>query len=57
MVGKVSFDKKALKENIDAFLAAVQRAKPSTAKGQYLKSMFLSTTMGPGLRIDMSTIG
>lgn len=57
MVGKVSFEKGALLENILAFLGAVQRAKPSTAKGQYLKSMFLSSTMGPGLRIDMSTIG
>lgn len=57
MVGKVSFNKAALLENINAFLGAVQRAKPSTAKGQYLKSMFLSSTMGPGLRIDMSTIG
>jgi large subunit ribosomal protein L1 len=57
MVGKVSFNKAALLENIHAFLGAVHRAKPSTAKGQYLKSMFLSSTMGPGLRIDMSTIG
>lgn len=57
MVGKISFDKKALLENLEAFLGAVQRAKPSTAKGQYLKSMFLSSTMGPGLKIDMSTIG
>lgn len=56
MVGKASFDKKNLVENILVFLGAVQRAKPSTAKGQYLKSMFLSTTMGPGLKIDMSTI-
>lgn len=56
MVGKISFDKKSLLDNIMAFLAAVQRAKPSTAKGQYLKSMFISTTMGPGLKIDMSTI-
>lgn len=57
MLGKISFNKKSLLENIEAFLGAVQRAKPSTAKGQYLRSMFLSTTMGPGLKIDMSTIG
>lgn len=57
MLGKISFDKKSLYENVEAFLAALNRAKPSTAKGQYLKSMFLSTTMGPGLKIDMSTIG
>jgi large subunit ribosomal protein L1 len=57
MVGKISFDKSSLLENVTTFLAALQRAKPSTAKGQYLKSMFLSTTMGPGLKIDVSTIG
>lgn len=57
MVGKVSFERQALLENIQAFLGAVQRAKPSTAKGHYLKSMFLSSTMGPGLRIDTSSIG
>jgi large subunit ribosomal protein L1 len=56
MVGKISFDRKNLLENIQTFLGAVQRAKPSTAKGQYLRSMFLSSTMGPGLKIDMSTI-
>jgi len=56
MVGKVSFSATNLLDNIQAFLGAVQRAKPSTAKGQYVQSMVLSTTMGPGLKIDVSTI-
>lgn len=56
MVGKISFNKQALLDNIHAFLSAVQRAKPSTAKGLYMQSLYVSTTMGPGLKIDMSTI-
>ncbi len=51
-VGKLSFTLDKLNENVMAFLHAVQRAKPATAKGQYLKSMYLSSTMGPGLKID-----
>ncbi|MBM3191575.1 MAG: 50S ribosomal protein L1 [Chlamydiae bacterium] len=57
MVGKISFTKEKLVENITTFLGAIQRSKPSVAKGQFLKSAFLSTTMGPGLKIDVSTIG
>lgn len=51
-VGKLSFAADLLVENITAFLIAVQRAKPATAKGHYLKLMHLSSTMGPGLKID-----
>lgn len=51
-VGKLSFAADLLVENIRAFLVAVQRAKPATAKGHYLKLMHLSSTMGPGLKID-----
>ncbi|MBA3815515.1 MAG: 50S ribosomal protein L1 [Parachlamydiaceae bacterium] len=51
-VGKLSFAADLLVENIAAFLLAVQRAKPATAKGHYLKLMHLSSTMGPGLKID-----
>lgn len=51
-VGKLSFAADLLVENIQAFLIAVQRAKPATAKGHYLKLMHLSSTMGPGLKID-----
>jgi len=51
-VGKLSFASDKLVENITAFLHAVQRAKPASAKGHYLRSMYLSSTMGPGLKID-----
>jgi large subunit ribosomal protein L1 len=52
-VGKLSFELEKLEENILVFLTAVQRAKPASAKGHYLKSMVLSSTMGPGLKIDL----
>jgi large subunit ribosomal protein L1 len=56
LVGKLSFQKNKLIENIIALLSAVTRSKPATAKGQYLKTMALSSTMGPGLKIDLSSI-
>lgn len=52
-IGKLSFDDDKLEENAMAFIHAVMRAKPATAKGQYVKSMYLSSTMGPGLKIDI----
>lgn len=52
-VGKLSFTSDKLVENIIAYLNAVLRAKPQTAKGQYIKTAYLSSTMGPGIRIDM----
>lgn len=51
-VGKVSFAEELLKENIAALLEAVVRAKPKAAKGIYLQTMNLSTTMGPGIKLD-----
>lgn len=51
-VGKLSFAADKLVENIMAFLHAVQRAKPASAKGNYLKMVHLSSTMGPGLKIE-----
>ena len=54
-IGKVSFDKDALKENLIALLDALGKAKPSTAKGQYIKRITLSTTMGPGIKVDRLT--
>lgn len=51
-VGKLSFTADHIVENIHAFLQAIMRAKPSSAKGQYLQSLFLSSTMGPGLKIE-----
>lgn len=51
-VGKISFTLEMLETNLRAFINAVQKAKPSTAKGQYVKSMVLSSTMGPGIKLD-----
>ncbi len=51
-VGKASFEKEKLVENIHSFLTTVVRLKPPTAKGTYVKSIALSTTMGPGVHID-----
>jgi large subunit ribosomal protein L1 len=55
-IGKVSFDAKALTENATALIEALVRAKPSTAKGIYLKSITLSSTMGPGVKIDAAAL-
>lgn len=52
-LGKLSFAAEKLVENINVFVSAVQRAKPPAAKGHYMKSMVLSSTMGPGLKIDL----
>ncbi len=51
-VGKANFETRQLAENIHAFLGAVVRLKPSTAKGAYVKSIALSTTMGPGVHVN-----
>jgi len=51
-LGKVSFDVGQLKENLSAFLAAVVRARPPAAKGQYLRKVTISSTMGPGVNLD-----
>lgn len=55
-VGKLSFDASALKENVEALVNDLKKAKPASAKGVYLKKIALSTTMGPGLAIDMSSL-
>jgi large subunit ribosomal protein L1 len=55
-VGKVSFDAKAIEENIRAFADAVMKAKPAGAKGNYVKKVAISSTMGPGLKIDPATL-
>jgi large subunit ribosomal protein L1 len=55
-IGKVDFEISALKENLAALLRDVEKAKPSGAKGQYLKRMTVSSTMGPGIGVDHSTV-
>lgn len=55
-VGKASFDEKKLEENVMTFVNQIIRMKPSTAKGQYVKSITLSSTMGPGIQINRSEI-
>ncbi|MAZ85937.1 MAG: 50S ribosomal protein L1 [Hoeflea sp.] len=55
-VGKASFTQEALEENIRAFTDAVIKAKPTGAKGNYLKRVAISSTMGPGVKIDVATV-
>ena len=55
-IGKASFDADALKENLMALLNALNKAKPSAAKGQYLRRLTLSTTMGPGVKVDRASV-
>lgn len=55
-VGKVSFDADKLKENLLALVEALVKAKPSAAKGTYLKKISISSTMGPGLNLDISEV-
>jgi len=56
-IGKASFDAAKLRANGEAALSAVLKAKPSSAKGEYLKSATLSSTMGPGIRLELKAIG
>ena len=56
-IGKVSFDEGKLAENVRAFIDAVSRAKPTGAKGTYLKKVSLSSTMGPGVSVDLASAG
>ena len=55
-VGKASFDQKKLVENIAAFIDAVSKAKPQGAKGTYIQRVALSSTMGPGVKVDPATV-
>ena len=52
-IGKVSFAHEALFENLSALVDAINRAKPAASKGQYLRTLFLSSTMGPGIPVDV----
>ncbi|HEY9135329.1 MAG TPA: 50S ribosomal protein L1 [Pseudomonadales bacterium] len=55
-VGQVGFDVNAVKENLEALLSDLKKAKPSSAKGVYVKKVTVSSTMGPGLLVDQSTL-
>jgi large subunit ribosomal protein L1 len=55
-IGKVSFTEDALVENVRAFVGAINRAKPTGVKGTYIKKVSLSSTMGPGLKLEISSI-
>jgi large subunit ribosomal protein L1 len=55
-IGKASFDVKALEENVTALIDAIKKAKPSSAKGVYIKKISVSSTMGPGLSVDGASL-
>jgi large subunit ribosomal protein L1 len=55
-IGKVSFSAEAIRENAKEFLAMINKLKPSAAKGTYIKSIYLSSTMSPGIKVDPKTI-
>ena len=56
-IGKVSFGAEKLQDNFDALLGAIVRAKPAAAKGQYVRSCVVATTMGPGIKINPNKVG
>jgi len=53
-LGKISFSTEKLVENLAAFMEAVKKAKPSAAKGSYIKHITLASTMGPGVKVDVN---
>lgn len=55
-VGKASFSERALSENVTAFIDAINKARPSGVKGSFMKKVALSSTMGPGVKLDISTL-
>ena len=56
IIGKVSFDAAKLVENLDAFMNVIIKSKPTTVKGQFIKNVSVSSTMGPGIKIDLNTL-
>lgn len=56
IIGKVSFDADKLVENLQAFVTVIVKSKPQTAKGTYIKNISVSSTMGPGVKVDVSTL-
>ena len=55
-VGQVGFEANAVKENLEALIADLKKAKPASAKGVFLKKVTLSSTMGPGISIDQASL-
>jgi len=55
-IGKASFSEQALTENVKAFVGAISRAKPTGSKGTYIKKVSISSTMGPGIKLDIPTL-
>jgi len=55
-IGRASFDEAALQENLESLLVALNKARPAAAKGQYIRRVTLSSTMGPGVRVERSTL-
>ena len=55
-IGKVSFDADKLRENAKAIVESVNKAKPSTSKGKYLKGLYISSTMGPSIKVDVNSV-
>ena len=55
LVGKVSFTDEALVENIKAFVNLIVKSKPATVKGKYIKNVSISSTMGPGVKLDLTS--
>jgi large subunit ribosomal protein L1 len=56
-IGKIAFEADAIKENLEALMEALRKAKPSSAKGTYIKKVSLSTTMGAGVTVDQGSLG